>query len=53
VLPTGGGKSLIYQAAALVLPGTVLVVSPLIALLRDQTERLRERGVPGVASLHS
>ena len=53
ILPTGTGKSLIYQVAGLLLPGTVIVVSPLIALMRDQVEDLRERGYPGVAALHS
>jgi ATP-dependent DNA helicase RecQ len=53
VLPTGAGKSLIYQLSALILPGTVIVVSPLIALMRDQTERLRQIEFPGVAALHS
>jgi hypothetical protein len=53
ILPTGGGKSLIYQLAALLLPGTTLVVSPLIALMRDQIRALQERGYPGAAVLHS
>ncbi|MDZ4746252.1 MAG: RecQ family ATP-dependent DNA helicase [bacterium] len=51
VLPTGGGKSLCFQIPALMRPGVTLVVSPLIALMKDQTQRLRERGVKA-ASLH-
>jgi ATP-dependent DNA helicase RecQ len=51
VLPTGAGKSLVYQLASQVLPGITLVVSPLIALMRDQEEALEARDIPvGVIS---
>lgn len=53
IMPTGGGKSLVYQTVALLLPGTALVVSPLIALMHDQLAALQECNYPGVAMLHS
>lgn len=45
IMPTGAGKSLIFQLPALLLPGLTLVVSPLIALMKDQTDKLEELGV--------
>ena len=45
VMPTGAGKSLCYQVTALMLPGTTLVVSPLIALMKDQVDALERKGV--------
>ena len=52
VMPTGSGKSLIYQLPALMLPGLTVVVSPLIALMKDQQDKLSAHGVDAMA-MHS
>src|SRR3954464_4492249 len=52
VMPTGSGKSLVYQLPALMLPGLTVVVSPLIALMKDQQDKLAAHGIDALA-MHS
>ena len=49
LMPTGGGKSITFQVPALAQPGLCLVVTPLIALMKDQVRNLRDRGIKAIA----
>ena len=52
LLPTGGGKSLCFQVPGMAMDGLVLVVSPLIALMKDQVQQLKKRDIRA-AAFHS
>ena len=52
LLPTGGGKSVCFQVPQMLKPGLALVISPLVALMKDQVQNLQARGIKAV-SVHS
>ncbi len=52
LMPTGGGKSLVYQLVGLLSPGLTIVVAPIVALIDDQNRRLRDQGIDRVLGLH-
>jgi len=53
LLPTGAGKSLVYQLISFILPGRVLVIDPIIALMNDQEDNLRTNGIDRVVAINS